>query len=302
MGVFVEFTNKEIYSAKIEKDKAEELKNNILEVMREGGMFYWARTDVYGKNVYLLRNPEFDDDGEISASLSYINGRMYPDFGYESKKTRIYSDKVGGYFADLVGALYTLYSFYTEEQTDVVIAYFMGEEKKNNAKTIGWLKYVLGDRLSKINKDISKYDLITTDKFLGVQKSNFLYRYEPESNLGYNIENLLNALSIYFNDAKIINDDCNYIKMLAGLLQKIVSKCSKLCKNLYFEPVYILMFEDTFYEIISNINDINFKKSIICLSNLIDKFGDDWDSFYTFVKGYMALLSNKKLRKKFLNF
>lgn len=230
---------------KIPEEKREEFSKRIQTIFEKGGLMDISYVQIYDVVLYLLKPPEFDENGKLHAVYSYFEQSIWEDCGYDSKNNKFYSDKVGySEFCKAICAINVLYEFYTEDFSMANV----NSRVLDALDEIAWINYLFDEKYT--NKRI-EYPFE-------------LYRILLKSNYGNYIDKILKPMlyvcsNFYQSDAyravsnfkdfkKLISENKNYIiekngwdKLTNYFKSDIDSKEQKLekLKSMYLLPKYI---------------------------------------------------------------
>lgn len=139
MGIFYD-----LYGGKgIPPGRVEEYVRQGMRVLREGGMMCVSSATLFGKEIHLLSFPSFDKDGRFAFCYNYFENDFWED-ACLTADGGFWSNKVGGRFASVILAMYTLQEFYDEGFCLPDIDGRIGA----CGPVIGWLNHVLNERFA----------------------------------------------------------------------------------------------------------------------------------------------------------
>lgn len=127
---------------RIPEEKKPELKERMLTLLTEGGMMHVGVVEMFGHRLGLLTLPAYDEDDMVDVGYNYFEDDRWESAGYNAKKGRFWSNKVGSSkFAVVVSAAYVLLEFYSDTH---MIAEYNGAVY-NEVPSIGWLNQLFNE-------------------------------------------------------------------------------------------------------------------------------------------------------------
>lgn len=268
---------------KIPEEKRKEFSKRIQTIFEKGGLMDISYVQIYDVVLYVLKPPQFDENGKLHAVYSYFEQSIWEDCGYDSKNNKFYSDKVGySEFCKVICAINVLYEFYTE---DFSMANINGRAF-NALDEIAWINYLFDEKYTnkRIEYPFELYRILLKSNYRGYIDKILKPILYACSNFCQS--DAYRAVSNFKDFEKLISENKNYIfekntwdKLTNYFNSDTISREKKLekLKSMYLLPKDIKKFpnedeQDIYISIIVT--------PIVCMKFICELFQLDFWEFY----------------------
>ena len=137
MGTYIGFCG----DGTIPPNKVNEYVKRAERILDQGGMFDVETVQMFGKKLFLLKQPEADYKGNLLFDRNYFENTCWEVAGIKTQDGTVWTNKVGWLHFNLVArALYVLREYYIQGGG----LFLQDGEVTPVRRTIGWLNYLFG--------------------------------------------------------------------------------------------------------------------------------------------------------------
>ena len=139
MGTYMGFCG----DGTIPPDKVNEYVGRAERILDQGGMFDAETVQMFGKELFLFKQPEADNEGNLLFDRNYFENTRWEVAGIKTQDGTVWTNKVGWLHFNLVArALYVLREYYIQED-----GLFLEDGEVTPVRsTIGWLNNLFGEQ------------------------------------------------------------------------------------------------------------------------------------------------------------
>jgi len=331
MGTFGGYTGNMVIS----EQQKERFAKQVEKILNYGGMMQFEQISMYGYDMGLLKPVEIHFGEKVYFHYNYFEDDAWERAGFDADNADFWSNKIGSSeFCDVVTAVHFLYEVYDEGLGYVEI----NGDAVNNTKYVGWLNHLLKENFSMKKRLSSKeHQELSERPIPPVRTSDFLRQVGLYAFYGdYCISDDDRLCWWDGSDEVIISERADeWLRILAGrhkeIMEQVTDECSD--KTDFFKDFLTLLvdidkyygrifpFQSMFYEFIQNGGRKEYKAAVELLKIIanenkeegktIEKIMYRWDLTNRNIthnigrlrlKRYLAVMANRKLRKKYFGF